>query len=114
MKAAILTGPSPLTIENVHLDAIESGEVLVKIQSCGVCHSDLGVIQRTTQTLDIPIVLGHEAAGIVESIGENVTNVQRGDHVIIAFAPSCGRCYYCVRGMENLCDLRDYPDRSCS
>ena len=112
MKAAILNGPGPLVIENVHLDAIEAGEVLVKIHSCGVCHSDLGVIQRATEPLDTPIVLGHEAAGTIESNGENVTNVKPGDHVIIAFAPSCGRCYYCVRGMENLCDQRDYPDRS--
>ena len=82
MKAAILRGPSALTIETINLGAIEAGEVLVKIHSCGVCHSDLGVIQRTTETLDIPIVLGHEAAGIIESVGENVTNLQPGDHVV--------------------------------
>ena len=111
MKAAVLRGPDPLSIEQVDLDSPEAGEVLVKIHSCGVCHSDLGVIENTAESLETPSVLGHEAAGVVEEVGPGVVNVQPGDHVIIAFAPSCGRCYYCVRDMENLCERRDYPDR---
>ncbi|MEX0942048.1 MAG: Zn-dependent alcohol dehydrogenase [Pseudomonadales bacterium] len=114
MKSAVLTGPGPLSIEEVTLDGPEAGEVLVKITACGVCHSDLHVINgvRAAGKTATPIILGHEAAGIVEEIGANVRSVKPGDHVIMAFHPTCGTCYYCRRAMPQICETPDFPDRS--
>jgi len=115
MKSAVLTGPGPLTIEEVTLDGPEAGEVLVKIHACGVCHSDLHHIhgvRNSGQSLPSPVILGHEAAGIVESVGQGVTSVVPGDHVIMAFHPTCGKCFYCRRAMPQICETPDYPERA--
>src|SRR5687768_15610253 len=79
------------------------GECKVKIVASGVCHSDLSV-QNGTIPLPPPIVLGHEGAGIVEEIGDGVTSVAPGDHVVLSFVPACGSCYYCERGQGFLCE----------
>src|SRR5688572_19067599 len=79
------------------------GEAKVKIVASGVCHSDLSV-QNGTIPLPPPIVLGHEGAGIVEEVGEGVTSLTPGDHVVLSFVPACGSCYYCDRGQGFLCE----------
>ena len=94
---------NPLRIEEVFLDPPGKDEVLVKIKAAGLCHSDLSVIDgnRPRQT---PMVLGHEAAGIITEIGEDVTDYQVGDHVVFAFLPTCGHCEYCMSGRAALCN----------
>ncbi|MFQ5858666.1 MAG: Zn-dependent alcohol dehydrogenase [Anaerolineae bacterium] len=104
MKAAILWEPrTPLVIENVVLEDPRPGEVLVRIAASGVCHSDWHVVTGATAH-PMPVVLGHEGAGVVETVGNGVTRVQPGDHVILNWAPDCGACFYCLRGKPNLCE----------
>jgi alcohol dehydrogenase len=93
----------PLTIEEIELDAPAHGEVLVRIASAGVCHSDLSTIEGVLGK-PLPIALGHEAAGIVEQVGPGVTRVAPGDHVVFAFVPTCGRCGPCTSGRPALCE----------
>lgn len=112
MKAAILRGPQPLEIAEVDINGPEVGEVLLRVKACGVCHSDYGVVENAREPLLQPVILGHEAAGVVEAVGDGVTSVAPGDHVLTAFHPTCGRCFYCVTGMPNLCERPDNPDRS--
>jgi S-(hydroxymethyl)glutathione dehydrogenase/alcohol dehydrogenase len=103
MKAAVLYEiKTPLVVEEIEIDEPKQGEVLVKIVATGVCHSDLHFIEGLWPW-PTPVVLGHEAAGIVERVGEGVASVQPGDHVVLAFAGSCGVCRYCVRGKPYLC-----------
>jgi S-(hydroxymethyl)glutathione dehydrogenase/alcohol dehydrogenase len=104
MKAAILHEPgSPFVIEDLVLEDPRPGEVLVRLAASGVCHSDWHVVTGATRH-PLPVVLGHEGAGVVEAVGEGVTRVQPGDHVILNWAPDCGACFYCVRGQPNLCE----------
>ncbi len=113
MKAAVLRGADPMQVEQVELDGPEAGEALVKITACGVCHSDLHSIKGAKlRPMPIPVILGHEAAGVVQEVGANVSSVAAGDHVIMAFHPTCGTCHYCVRGMTQLCERPDDPERS--
>ena len=93
----------PLTIEDVQLDPPGPGEVLVRIRAAGLCHSDLSVIDGN-RPRPMPMVLGHEAAGVVEAIGPGVTTLARGDHVVAAFVPSCGHCRPCETGRPALCE----------
>ncbi|HET8631344.1 MAG TPA: Zn-dependent alcohol dehydrogenase [Thermomicrobiales bacterium] len=103
MKAAVLwERRAPLQIEDVDLAAPAAGEARVRVVASGVCHSDLHHIQRDTAFLP-PLVLGHEAAGVVEAVGEGVTRVKPGDHVIAAFGGKCGECFFCARGEPHLC-----------
>lgn len=114
MKAALMTGSGPLSIEEVTLNGPEAGEVLMKVTACGVCHSDLHMINMYKQMgaeLPVPIIFGHEAAGIVEEVGDGVTSVKPGDHVVMAFHPSCGKCYFCVRNQPQICEREDNPER---
>jgi S-(hydroxymethyl)glutathione dehydrogenase/alcohol dehydrogenase len=107
--AAVLYGAGqPLELDELELLPPAQGEVLVRYVASGVCHSDLHVIQGLLAH-PMPVVLGHEGAGIVESVGPGVTDVQVGDHVLTSYVPSCGRCPWCVVGRPNLCDLRDRP-----
>ena len=93
----------PLEIEEVELAPPGPGEVLVRIAAAGLCHSDLSILNgdRPRRT---PIVLGHEAAGVVEVLGEGVTDLAPGDHVILVFVPSCGHCAPCAEGRPALCE----------
>ena len=103
MKAAVFHGPhQPLTIESVDIDRPRSREVLVRTVASGVCHSDLHFVDGL-YPLPAPAILGHEAAGIVEAVGDQVTYVQPGDHVICCLSVFCGHCEMCVAGRPNLC-----------
>jgi len=93
----------PLSIEDIELDEPQYGEVLVRIESAGVCHSDLSTIDGIL-TKPLPIVLGHEAAGVVEEVGPGVTRVAKGQKIVFSFVPLCGRCAACVAGRPALCD----------
>ena len=93
----------PLAIEEVDLDDPGHGEVLVKIGAAGLCHSDLSVIDGN-RPRPTPMVLGHEAAGIVEKIGPGVDDLEVGDHVVMVFVPSCGHCLPCAEGRPALCE----------
>ena len=109
----MLRGPEPMTVEEISLDGPEAGEVLIKIVACGVCHSDLHTINRAKSgPLPVPVILGHEVGGIVEAVGSDVTSVAEGDHVVVAFRPNCGKCYFCARGRSHLCERPDYPERA--
>jgi alcohol dehydrogenase len=92
----------PLSIEEVELEPPRRGEVLVRIASAGLCHSDLSGIDGTIGRV-FPVVMGHEAAGVVEETGPDVTLVQPGDHVVFSFIPTCGRCAMCGQGRPALC-----------
>jgi alcohol dehydrogenase len=93
----------PLGIEDVELDPPGEGEVLVRIRAAGLCHSDLSVIDGN-RPRPMPMVLGHEAAGVVEDVGHGVAGLERGDHVVASFVPSCGHCIPCATGRPALCE----------
>lgn len=93
----------PLVVEEVELQGPGPGQALVEIVSAGLCHSDLSVIDGSRTWLQMPMVLGHEAAGVIREVGPNVTDFQPDDHVLFALAPMCGRCKYCAEGRPNLC-----------
>ncbi|MBX3313130.1 MAG: Zn-dependent alcohol dehydrogenase [Actinobacteria bacterium] len=104
MKAAVLPAlDTPLETQELEIAAPGPGEVRVKVVASGVCHSDLS-IQNGTIPQPTPIVLGHEGAGIVEEVGEGVTKVQPGDHVVLSFVPACGECYMCRHGQPYVCE----------
>jgi Zn-dependent alcohol dehydrogenase len=99
----------PLVVEEVDVLDPGPGEVLVKWKANGVCHSDLHVVTGDYPH-PLPVVLGHEAAGVVERVGTAVTTVKPGDHVCSSYIPSCGRCWYCMAGGQpTMCALRDKP-----
>lgn len=103
MKAAILERQgAPLVIDEVDIVEPGHGQVRVNVHYCGLCHSDLSLIDGTFPT-EVPIVLGHEAAGVVESVGPGVAGVAAGDHVILSPVPPCGTCYGCLRGEPGTC-----------
>jgi len=107
IKAAVLyEANTPLVIETLELDDPKEGEVLVRLASAGVCHSDYHVMKGEWKT-PLPMVLGHEAAGVVEKVGPGVTLSQPGDHVILNFRPNCGWCRYCTIGRPVLCNGAD-------
>jgi S-(hydroxymethyl)glutathione dehydrogenase/alcohol dehydrogenase len=105
MKAAVLPGPGqPIeTRDDIEVAPPGPGEARVKVVASGICHSDLSV-QNGTIPLPTPIVLGHEGAGVVEEVGEGVTKVKPGDHVVLSFVPACGECYTCSKGQPYLCE----------
>jgi S-(hydroxymethyl)glutathione dehydrogenase/alcohol dehydrogenase len=109
VKAAVHYTPGQgVEIEMLDLEEPRTHEVRVRYVASGVCHSDLHHIQGLVPH-PTPVVFGHEGAGIVEAVGPDVSGVQVGDHVLTAYIPSCGRCYYCTIGRPNLCELRDRP-----
>lgn len=111
MKAAILfeqgrprpyADTRPLVVEEVELDPPGPGEILIEVAAAGLCHSDLSTIENQ-RPRPLPIVIGHEGAGIVRECGPGITDLKPGDHVITVFASSCGSCRYCARGRPNIC-----------
>lgn len=111
MTAAVLdrTGASrpyaesaPLRIEEIDLEGPGPGQVLVEMASAGLCHSDLSAIEGVRRRA-LPSVIGHEGAGVVVEVGAGVDDVREGDHVVMVFVSSCGRCEHCVTGHPNLC-----------
>lgn len=103
-KAAVAWGPNqPLSIEEVDVMLPKAGEVMVKIVASGVCHTDAFTLSGEDPEGIFPTILGHEGGGIVERIGEGVTSVAVGDHVIPLYTPECGECKFCLSGKTNLC-----------
>ncbi|MDO6544232.1 MULTISPECIES: S-(hydroxymethyl)glutathione dehydrogenase/class III alcohol dehydrogenase [Photobacterium] len=103
-KAAIAWGPNqPLSVEEVDVMLPRAGEVLVRIIATGVCHTDAFTMSGDDPEGIFPAILGHEGGGIVEMIGEGVTSVEVGDHVIPLYTPECGECKFCLSGKTNLC-----------
>jgi S-(hydroxymethyl)glutathione dehydrogenase / alcohol dehydrogenase len=104
IRAAVLEQfGQPLLVQEVTLDPPKAGEVLVKIKSCGVCHTDLYTASGADPSGYCDCVLGHEGAGVVEEVGAGVTSVQPGDHVVTLFSPECGECVHCRSGKTNIC-----------
>ena len=104
-KAAVLWEINqPWSVEDIELDAPGPGEVRVKLAASGMCHSDEHLVTGDLP-FALPIIGGHEGAGVVEEVGEGVSWLAPGDHVVFGFIPSCGRCPSCSTGHQNLCDL---------
>ena len=104
IRAAVLEEfGKPLVVQQIDLAEPKQGEVLVRIEACGVCHTDLYTASGADPTGYAPCVLGHEGAGIVEKVGPEVTLVKPGDHVITLFAPECGKCVHCLSDRTNRC-----------
>jgi S-(hydroxymethyl)glutathione dehydrogenase / alcohol dehydrogenase len=104
MRAAVLEDfGQPLRIQEVELAEPRTGEVLVRLVACGVCHTDLYTASGADPSGYAPAVLGHEGAGVVESVGPDVTSLSPGDHVVTLFSPQCRECVHCVDPRTNLC-----------
>jgi len=118
MKAAVLYDiNTPLQIEQFDLPDIEDDQVRVRLVASGVCHSDWHVIKGEWLFVNLPTILGHEGAGVVEEIGSAVHNIKKGDHVVLSWKRNCGLCEMCQVGYPNLCDephdsraLPQFPD----
>jgi S-(hydroxymethyl)glutathione dehydrogenase/alcohol dehydrogenase len=107
VRASVLFAQGkPLTVEELELAPPRAGEVCVRMAASGVCHSCLHAADGSWKGVPVPIVLGDEGAGVVEEIGAGVEALAVGDHVILSWAPTCGRCHYCVIGRPNLCERR--------
>lgn len=103
MKAAVLhQAGEPLRIEEVHIDPPKENEAAIRVVASGICHSDYSVAFGVLKS-PMPVVLGHEGAGVVEAVGPGVTDLQVGDHVVAALTPSCGQCPMCVEHKPFLC-----------
>lgn len=94
---------APIEIQELVLDAPGEHEVLVRIEAAGLCHSDLSVVNGD-RVRPLPMALGHEAAGVVHTVGPGVTDLEAGDHVVMVYVPSCGECSYCGEGQPALCE----------
>jgi S-(hydroxymethyl)glutathione dehydrogenase/alcohol dehydrogenase len=94
---------SPLVIEELALDPPRAGEIQVRIAATGVCHSDLDTVKGLDPS-PLPLVLGHEGAGVVEDVGDGVVGLRPGDHVVLSWLPYCGRCRRCIAGRPNICE----------
>src|SRR5262249_49452640 len=106
--AVLYDAMKPVVVEDIELLEPGPHEVQVRYAANGVCHSDLHVITGDYPH-PLPVVLGHEASGVVEKVGDGVESVAPGDHVCSSYIPSCGRCSYCINGTPTLCALRDKP-----
>jgi S-(hydroxymethyl)glutathione dehydrogenase / alcohol dehydrogenase len=103
IKGAVFTAPGrPLEVDELELDDPRADEVLVRLHASGICRSDLSYIDGKWP-IPVPIVLGHEGAGIIERVGPGVAESRVGERVVLTFAPACGRCRYCLEGRANLC-----------
>lgn len=111
MKAALFRGPNrPLDVTEVPTPEPGPGEAIVRVAGCGICHTDLHYIDHGVKTFKPPpLILGHEAAGTVEQLSNGTSDVTVGDRVLIPAVLSCGKCGYCRRGRENLCDNMIMP-----
>jgi S-(hydroxymethyl)glutathione dehydrogenase / alcohol dehydrogenase len=109
LAAVLYEFGSPLAIEEIDVEGPRAGEVMVRMAASGVCHSDLHT-QQGIHPCHLPAVLGHEGAGIVEAVGDGVSDLGRGDHVILSWLPYCGRCRFCLSGRPVLCDDLGWSD----
>ena len=107
-KAAVLYKYKvPLLIEELELDDPKEGEILIQYRAAGLCHTDLSIVNGDFSMPPLPCIAGHEGAGVVQKIGPGVTMVKPGDHVLAMWVPTCGQCYYCLRGQPYLCAEKD-------
>ncbi|MFQ5743178.1 MAG: alcohol dehydrogenase catalytic domain-containing protein [Acidobacteriota bacterium] len=113
IRAAVLEEfGQPLVVQPLDLAPPKAGEALVRLKACGICHTDLYTASGADPSGYAPTVLGHEGAGIVEEVGEGVTLVKPGDHVVTLFSPECGECIHCRSGRTNVClAIRDQQGR---
>ena len=102
--AVVYEAGKPIEIEELELDKPQDGEVLIRYTHAGLCHSDVHVAHGDLEAR-LPMVLGHEGAGIIEEVGPGVTRVKAGDHVVCSFIPNCGTCRYCANGQQSICDM---------
>ena len=104
IRAAVLEEfGAPLEVQELELEEPRAGEVLVRLEACGVCHTDLYTASGADPSGYAPTVLGHEGAGVVERVGDGVRLVEPGDHVVTLFSPQCGECIHCRSPKTNLC-----------
>src|SRR3954470_18436163 len=104
MRAAVLEEfGAPLAVQEIDLAEPKAGEVLVRLEACGVCHTDLYTASGADPSGYAPAVLGHEGAGVVEAVGEGVADVAVGDHVVTLFSPQCRECEHCRSPRTHLC-----------
>lgn len=109
--AAVMIEPNqPLQIRQIEVDQPGPGEARIRMAASGVCHSDLHTLDGTLEYA-LPVVLGHEGAGVVESVGPDVTNIRPGDHVMLSWVPYCGRCPSCTTGHPSLCEDLAWSDQ---
>jgi len=106
--AVLLEAPGDWQIVEVEVDDPKEFEVLVRYEHAGLCHSDDHFAKGDVPAMAYPFCGGHEGAGVVEKVGPGVRDLKVGDHVVAAFIPGCGRCTWCARGMQNLCDNGAY------
>ncbi|MET1159399.1 MAG: zinc-dependent alcohol dehydrogenase family protein [Thermoprotei archaeon] len=110
MKAMVLYKQEPIENKPLKLSEVEKpvpgpGEVLLRVRCCGVCRTDLHIVEGDLKPAKLPLIIGHQVVGIVEEIGEGVTRIKKGDRVGVPWLYwACGKCKYCRRGLENLCD----------
>jgi NDMA-dependent alcohol dehydrogenase len=113
-RAAVLHKPGQdWEITELDLDEPKPYEVLIRYKAAGLCHSDEHIREEGGSHIRLPLVGGHEGAGVVEAVGEGVTRVAPGDHVVTSYIPACGRCRYCSTGHQNLCDRGLYAGTGC-
>jgi S-(hydroxymethyl)glutathione dehydrogenase / alcohol dehydrogenase len=104
VRAAVLEQfGEPLSVQDLDLEEPKAGEVLVRLEACGVCHTDMYTASGADPSGYAPAVLGHEGAGVVERVGEGVSSLAEGDHVVTLFSPQCGECVHCRSDRTNLC-----------
>jgi NDMA-dependent alcohol dehydrogenase len=103
LAALFRTVGAPLSIETIALDDPNPTELLVRVAAVGLCRTDLHVMRGERRVAMSPMVLGHEAAGVVESVGAAVQGIEAGDHVVLTFIPGCGKCHWCAKGLHHLC-----------
>lgn len=113
MKALMLRDYNQFSVEDVHLPEYGKDDVLIKVKACAICGSDVHGMDGSTGRRIPPIIMGHEAAGIIEEVGENVKNYKPGERVTFDSTIYCGKCYFCRRGEFNLCDDRKVLGVSC-
>src|ERR671931_1893069 len=113
MRAAVLERfGEPLEVQELDLAEPQAGEVLVRLAACGVCHTDLYTASGADPSGYAPTVLGHEGAGVVEAVGQGVTSLAPGDHVVTLFSPQCRECIHCVSDKTNIClAIRDQQNK---
>src|SRR4029077_2293004 len=113
IRAAVLEDfGAPLEVQELDLAEPRAGEVLVRLVACGVCHTDLYTASGADPSGYAPTVLGHEGAGVVEAIGDGVTSLAVGDHVVTLFSPQCRKCVHCMSPKTNIClAIREQQNR---
>src|SRR5579863_4000328 len=113
MKGLLLKQYMELEVADLPQPEIGANDVLIRVRACGICGSDVHGLDGSTGRRIPPIVMGHEAAGIVAAVGSGVNDIEVGDRVTFDSTISCGKCHYCLRGDINLCDNREVIGVSC-